>query len=208
VKYIFYESFRYFSLLFGENGLDNGVHFIAWPLKNGHVHNKAFNKFDKNDVLREITKKWISGPQFHELFRMADKNKCKLGKGMRPRKVKIENIIDICEVGLAYDGALLVSALCEFVEMLGRDGVDAPINRLQFFQKRLKYGLPTETTIVLYELGFSDRVISQNLATSLNLAATQKKEIVKALKQDREVAKAVIEKYPSYFVDRMNEILQ
>jgi len=27
VKYICYESFRYFSLLFGENGLDNGVHF-------------------------------------------------------------------------------------------------------------------------------------------------------------------------------------
>jgi len=27
VKYIFYENGRYFSLLFGENGLDIGVHF-------------------------------------------------------------------------------------------------------------------------------------------------------------------------------------
>jgi len=27
VKYIFYENARYFSLLFGENGLDNGGHF-------------------------------------------------------------------------------------------------------------------------------------------------------------------------------------
>lgn len=186
----------------GDEALDR-----VWPLIMGHVHNKAFNKFDKKDVLKEITKKWISGTPFHQLFRIADNNKCKLGKGKRPRKVKIENIIDICEGGLAYDGALLVSALCEFVEMLDREGTGDPINRLQIFQKRLKYGLPTETTIALYELGFSDRVIAQDLAASLNLAATQKKDLVKALKKDRDGARAVMEKYPSYFQERMNELL-
>ncbi len=181
---------------------------LVWSLITGHVHNKAFNKFDKKDVLKEITKKWISGTPFNQLFRIADNNKCKLGKGKRPRKVKIENIIDICEGGLAYDGALLVSALCEFVEMLGREGTGDPISRLQLFQKRMKYGLPTETTIALFELGFSDRVIAQDLATSLNLAATQKKDLVKALKKDRDGARAVMERYPSYFQERMNELLQ
>ena len=181
---------------------------LAWPLITGHIHNKAFNKFDKKDVLREISKKWISGAPFHELFRIADKNKCRLGKGKRPRKVKIENIIDICEGGLAYDGALLISAMCEFVKMLEREGTGDLINRLQLFQKRLKYGLPTETTIALYELGFSDRVISQDLAASLNLSATQKKDLVKALKRDRDGANAVMEKYPGYFQERMNELLQ
>jgi len=181
---------------------------LVWSLLTGHVHNKAFNKFDKKDVLKEITKKWISGTPFNQLFRIADNNKCKLGKGKRPRKVKIENIIDICEGGLAYDGALLVSGLCEFVEMLDREGTGDPINRLQLFQKRMKYGLPTETTIALFELGFSDRVIAQDLATSLNLAATQKKDLVKTLKKDRDGARAVMEKYPSYFQERMNELLQ
>ena len=181
---------------------------LVWSLITGHVHNKAFNKFDKKDVLKEITKKWISGTPFNQLFRIADNNKCKLGKGKRPRKVKIENIIDICEGGLAYDEALLVSALCEFVEMLDREGTGDPINRLQLFQKRMKYGLPTETTIALFELGFSDRVIAQDLATSLNLAATQKKDLVKALKKDRDGARAVMERYPSYFQERMNELLQ
>ncbi|WP_035242118.1 DEAD/DEAH box helicase [Desulfobacter vibrioformis] len=193
------------ELIAAQNG--DEVLDLAWPLITGHVNNKAFNKFDKKDVLKEITKKWISGTPFHELFRIADKNKCKLGKGKRPRKVKIENIIDICEGGLAYDGALLVSALCEFVEMLDREGIGDPINRLQLFQKRLKYGLPTETTIALYELGFSDRVISQDLAASLNLVATQKKDLVKALKKDRDGANAMMEKYPIYFKERMNEIM-
>ena len=76
-----------------------------------------------------------------------------------------------------------MSTLCEFIEMLDREGTGDPINRLQLFQKRLKYGLPTETTIALYELGFSDCVIAQNLAVSFNLAATQKKELVKAMKK-------------------------
>ena len=34
----------------------------------------------------------------------------------------------------------------------------------------------------LDELGFTDRVIAQDLAASVNLTATQKKDIVKALK--------------------------
>ncbi len=194
------------ELIAAQNGDD--VIDLVWPLTTEYVHNRAFNKFDKKDIRKEIAKKWISGTPFHELFRIADKNKCKLGKGKRPRKAKIENIIDICEGGLAYDGALLVSALCEFVEMLDREGTGDLVNRLQLFQKRLKYGLPAETTIALYELGFSDRVIAQDLAASLNLTATQKKDLVKALKQDRDGARAVMEKYPAYFQERMNELLQ
>lgn len=181
---------------------------LVWSLLTEHVLNKAFNKFDKKDVLKEITKKWISGNPFNQLFRIADNNECKLGRGKRTRKVKIENIIDICEGGLAYDGALLVSALCEFIEMLDRDGTGDSINRLQLFQKRMKYGLPTETTIALFELGFSDRVIAQDLAASLNLEATQKKDLLKALKNDQDGATGVMEKYPAYFQDRLNKLLQ
>jgi len=194
------------ALLGAQNGED--LFDITWPLIAGHIYNRAFNKFDKKDVLKDITKKWMSGTQFHELFRIADNNKCRLGKGKRPRKVKLENIIDICEGGIAYDGALLVSAVCEFVEILDRDGTGDSINRLQLFQKRLKYGLPTETAVSLYELGFSDRVISQDLIVSMNLTATQKKDLVKVLKQNQDDAKAVMDKYPSYFQERLNELLQ
>ncbi|HEY0921692.1 DEAD/DEAH box helicase [Rheinheimera pacifica] len=193
------------ELIAAQNG--DKVIDLMWPLITELVHNKAFNKFDNKDVLREITKKWISGHPFHELFRVSDNNKCRLGEGEKPRKVKIENIIDICEGGLAYDGALLMSALCEFVVMLDHEETGDSINRLQLFQKRLKYGLPSETTIALYELGFSDRVVAQDLATSVHLRMTQKKELIKELKIERDRAIAVMEKYPSYFLKRMNEIV-
>lgn len=194
------------ELIAAQNG--DEIIDLVWPLIVRHVHNKAFNKFDKKDVLKEITKKWISGTTFHELFRIADKNNCRLGKGVRPRKVTIENIIDLCEGGIAYDGALLVGALCEVVEVMDREETDGLINHLQLFQKRLKYGLPTETSIAIYELGFSDRVISQDLEQSLNLTSVRKNTLIGELNAKKDLLKASISKYPIYYQNRMAELLE
>jgi hypothetical protein len=181
---------------------------LAWPLLTRHINSGVFTKFDKPEVLKEIAYGWISGKPFSDLLKIIRKRKTKMIWGTRRREFKIDHVVDVCEGTLAYDGALVVGAVCEFIETLDQDGTGDLINRLQLFQKRLKYGLPTETTIALYELGFSDRVIAQDLAASLNLAATQKKDLVKALKKDRNGARAVTEKYPSYFQERMNELLQ
>lgn len=181
---------------------------LAWPLLTRHINGGIFTKFDKPEVLKEISHGWISGKRFSDLLKIIRKRKAKMIWGSRRREFKIDHVVDVCEGTLAYDGALVVGAVCEFIETLDQDGTGDLINRLQLFQKRLKYGLPTETTIALYELGFSDRVISQDLAASLNLAATQKKDLVKALKKDLDGAMAVMEKYPAYFQERMNELLQ
>ena len=180
---------------------------LAWPLLTRHINGGVFTKFDKPEVLKEIAHGWISGKPFSDLLKIIRKRKAKMIWGTRRREFKIDHVVDVCEGTLAYDGALVVGAVCEFIETLDQDGTGDLINRLQLFQKRLKYGLPTETTIALYELGFSDRVIAQDLATSLNLDATQKKDLVKALKKNRDGARAVMEKYPSYFQERMNELL-
>jgi len=73
------------------------------------------------------------------------------------------------------------------------------INHLQIFQKQLKYGLSTETTIALYEFGFSYRVISQNLIASLRLTAARKNSLVNALKQHGDGAESVMENTQDIF---------
>lgn len=180
---------------------------LAWPLLTRHINGGVFTKFDKSEVLKEIAHGWISGKPFSDLLKIIRKRKAKMIWGTRRREFKIDHVVDVFEGALAYDGALVVGAVCEFIETLDQDGTVDLINRLQLLQKRLKYGLPTETTIALYELGFSDRVIAQDLVTSLSLDATQKKDLVKTLKKDRDGARAVMEKYPSYFQERMNEIM-
>ena len=181
---------------------------LAWPLFTRHINSGVFTRFDKREVLKEIAHGWISGKPFSDLLKIIRKRKAKMIRGTRRIEFKIDHVVDVCEGTLAYDGALVVGAVCEFIETLDQDGTGDLINRLQLFQKRLKYGLPTETTIALHELGLSDRFIAQDLAASLNLAATRKKDLVEALKRDQGGARAVMEKYPGYFQKRMNELLQ
>ncbi|HDL5699324.1 TPA: hypothetical protein PXE99_001135 [Mannheimia haemolytica] len=151
---------------------------------------------------------WIAGHSFYELFLLAET--CRIGEGERPRKVKIENIIDIFERGIAYDGVLLINALIEFLELIDLNDYDSKLlfERLQFIQKQFKYGLPSKTSIILYELGFSDRTISQELIRLLDLTSNQKDELLEELKQKAEIVKDIMDRYPSYFQKVMLRILE
>ena len=180
---------------------------LIWPLLAKYIHNNAFNKFNNKDVLKSIVLEWILGTTYHKLFIIADTHNCTLGTGKRPRKVKIDHIIDICESGIAYDGALIISAFCEFIEMLEREGTEDLVKYLKLFQKRIKYGLPTETTITIYELGFSDRVIAQDLALTLNTTEHVNKYIIQLLKQNKDKIIYTINKYPRYYFDVMNRYI-
>ena len=180
---------------------------VVWPMLLKHIHNSIFNKCDKPAVLQEIAREWIQGKQFHQLLGTLRKWKAKLIWGTRRREFKIDHIVELCESGFAYDGALLIGALSEFVELVEQEETSELVSRLQLFQKQLKYGLPTKATIVLYELGFSDRVVALDLASSLGFIAVQKKDIINALKGNKDKAHSVIEQYPNYFLERFEEIM-
>ena len=193
------------KLIVAEN--NNEIIEALWEIMKIYIRNKSFNKFNKPDILLEMVKKWVSGCSFSEIYQFSKDNDCKLGYGTRPRKIKIENIVDIFEGGIAYDASLFVSTLAEFTNLLERNDKIKLFNILQFFQKHLKYGLPTKTAIALYEMGFADRVIAQDLALSLGLISIEKQEIIEELKKNKEKSQEVMAKYPSYFQNEMLKIL-
>lgn len=186
---------------------NNEIIEALWEIMKIYIRNKSFNKFNKPDILLEMVKKWVSGRSFSEIYQFSKDNDCKLGYGTRPRKIKIENIVDIFEGGVAYDASLFVSTLAEFTNLLERNDKIKLFNILQFFQKHLKYGLPTKTAIALYEMGFADRVIAQDLALSLGLISIEKQKIIEELKKNKEKSQEVMAKYPSYFQNEMQKIL-
>ena len=193
------------KLIVAEN--NNEIIETLWEIMKNYIRNKSFNKFNKPDILLEMVKKWVSGCSFSEIYQFSKDNDCKLGYGTRPRKIKIENIVDIFEGGIAYDASLFVSTLAEFTNLLERNDKIKLFNILQFFQKHLKYGLPTKTAIALYEMGFADRVIAQDLALSLGLISIEKQKIIEELKKNKEKSQEVMAKYPSYFQNEMLRIL-
>jgi hypothetical protein len=81
------------------------------------------------------------------------------------------------------------------------------IKRLQAFQKRLKYGLQRKAVIAIYELGFSDRVISQDIFKSLNITSIYMEDIKKELRLKKDTAILFIDRYPSYYAKRMKEFV-
>ncbi len=69
-------------------------------------------------------------------------------------------------------------------------------------------GKTKATELILRSAFLADRVISQDIVASMSLTAVQKNELLKVLKQNGATAKAVMGKYPSYFQERLNELLQ
>jgi replicative superfamily II helicase len=181
-----------------ENILNN-----IWELFSQHIHNKNFEKFNNKEILQEITNQWILGNNFYDLLDLVTKSNCRIGDGTSTRYVTIDHIVDICENGIAYDGGLLVGAICEFIP----DTFPDLVNRLQIFQKRIKYGLPFEAAIALHELGFSDRVIAQEMAINLKLTSSTKEGMISELRQNKTIAENITKKYPMYFQNRLESVI-
>lgn len=188
--------------------IKNEIEFIdtVWPLFIDFIDNGVFVKIDNYEILKSIVFEWICGKSFRELLQIVHKQNIKMIWGSCRRNIEIEHIVDLCERSIGYDGSLVVSAICEFILSLTQDN-EEQLYRLQFLQKRLKYGLPTETSILLYEIGFSDRVIAQDIACTLSLVSTQKDELLVELREKKKEATEIINNYPTYFQEKMAEIL-
>ena len=186
---------------------EEGALELLWPLLSQHIKGGIFAKFNKPEIRKEIACGWINGVSFAKLFAIIQKHGARRVWGTQLRDFKIDDIVDLCEGSLAYDGTLVVGAVCEFVKMHSNGIAEDVIKLLNNFQKRLKYGLPTKTAVVLYELGFADRAIAQDLEYKLNLTAEQRTGVASALLQSAERAIKVSEKYPAYFREKLNDIL-
>jgi hypothetical protein len=181
---------------------DEDIIELIWPLFMEHIKNKIFKKFDV-DLLKKISKKWIEGSPYHELLSIINGDEAETGKN----SLNIEDIVEICERALSYDGNLIINAICEFIIAIGNGSNENLIKRLQAFQKRLKYGLPRKAVILIYELGFSDRVISQGMAKSLNINSINMEDIKNELRSKKDEAISFIDLYPSYYAKRMKEFI-
>ncbi len=182
---------------------------VVWPLLIKHGSRGIFKKFDETDVLKEIAIGWINGTSFNDLLLILRNHGTRMKWGAtKHRDFRIDDVVNLCEGELAYDGSMLIGSLCEFVQILDCRATQVLSRYLQRLQKRLKYGVPSKTAIDLYEIGMSDRVVCQDIARSLNLSATNKASLVAELRQARTGVNEVITKYPAYFQQRMADILQ
>ncbi len=180
---------------------------LIWPLLHSHITNGVFKKFDHAGAQQQAMKMWLTGEPFFAILASMRDLGAKIIWGNQRRDFTIDHIVDLCESGFAYDGALLIGSICEMIDLIEvEDGSDL-VHRLHLFQKRIKYGLPTETAIVAYELGFADRVIAQELTENLELAGATKAKMIKEIRKRSGDAKEILSEYPAYFQARLDELI-
>ncbi len=171
-----------------------------WPILLNNIKTGSFQKCSQRESLLLIATEWINGDPFVELLNTLHSNNIQMAWGRFFRNYDIDHVVDICENGLSYEGGLIVSAIIDFLSDNQDDlGIAVLINNLQNLLKRLKYGLESPQAIVLYEMGFSDRVVSGQLAGILEDLPADKETIRLALRSRREQVFRVLDTFPQYF---------
>ncbi len=142
----------------------------------------------------------MEGRPFSELLTVLQQGDVRVGG--RHSRPKVENLVEICESGFGYDEAMLVSTMADLVEPLNEELSAA----LFAIHKRFKYGLPSQTAVVFYELGFADRIVSMALA-ALFPQVRDRAMAMFSLRSQRNRAEAVIDAFPSYFAAVFAELI-
>ncbi|WP_339372797.1 hypothetical protein [Paenibacillus elgii] len=110
-----------------------------------------------------------------------------------------KNLIEICDNSLSYEGALILAAIIELLPMVSDEEINDISELIEDYQKKLKYGLPSRKAITIYELGFSDRVIAQQLTELLGVGRSSKRVTIRQLKNNEETVTKLLADYPTYF---------
>jgi len=169
-----------------------------WPIIAINIQNTNFRKCNTPSALTILGNSWIQGKTYAIIFREFE-NSAMYRAGKQLWSYKIEDVIDICENGLAYHGVLTLGAIIELIPSLAIEKGGELVDALRVLQKKLQYGLPDQMAIMLYELGFADRVVAIELSALLIDIPVEKDIVMHTLKANQEKVFQKLDRYPSYF---------
>lgn len=182
-----------------------GIFEIVWPCIAARIGLDNFRKWQPPDSLKSFALAWLQGNSFGTIHSAMLAAGAKIGLGAKPRNPKIEHVVELGEGGFGFDGAHAIAGIVEVYGLLRPEAETLTIGLLEALHKRFKYGLPSQTSVVLYELGFADRVIASALATALG-PVDSKADVKAALRAHREDFAELLSQYPAYFVELLERV--
>lgn len=185
---------------------DRDLIVLIWPLIIEYTRSRLLRKCRPPQAAQEITQGWLNGDAFSVIHDSIASLKPHVGDGDRPRKLTIENIVEICENALAFDGAMLIGAIAEVTNYL-RPEDELLRKRLELLQKRMKYGLPQESHVAIYESGFSDRVVADDISQIIGQCSSRR-QVIRELHSKESAIRTAIDRYPDYFRHILDQLLK
>jgi POLQ-like helicase len=165
---------------------------------------KKLARYGNIQELLQVMMMWINGESFERILKYMNDNDIKIYKRGSYRDVMIDNVVELCESCFGYQCSLILSALSEMVKnVLNSSDKFEMLNEIA---RSLKYGLADETAILIYEMGFSDRIVSQEIFSTIPFAK-DKRDLKRLLKNNSQRVYELLNPYPSYFSVTLAQII-
>ena len=84
------------------------------------------------------------------------------------------------------------------------EGIAILISKLLLLQRKLKYGVCSETAISICEKVFNDRLLANSIAGQIRVESIDTNHIIEALKTCKNSILKFLSVYPTYFSARIN----
>ncbi len=117
----------------------------------------------------------------------------------------MEDIVEICDNTIGYQSTPMIAGVAENLGVLNPDGAADCIRNLGTLQKQVKYGIADADEIVIYELGFADRVIAQALRPVI--ASAEGRTVRQRLRNRAGAVRETLQRFPRYFSVCLSSLL-
>lgn len=171
-----------------------------------YSENKCLKAVLTESEIPGIANMWINGMSYKQIFEYATEKNVKIIRRKKETEIQLSEIIGICDDGFGYSSILTINAVSELLGLNYEESGDACI-LLAELSKQMRYGLPTQKSIIIYESGFADRVISLRLASELHgIRIKTKRQFQRTAQKRKDILMEVLNEFPQIFLDRMAEL--
>ena len=175
---------------------------MLWPYLYRYSSNKCLKMFSDDDALG-LCVKWINGEPFPSIMRSANQI-----RRVPAKELKLGNIVDLCEQGFGYEISMILGTLLELIRLDLPPIAEHIEQRFLLTQKSLKHGVANHVDAILYELGFADRKLVQDISQAIEISPMNisVREVIRAVKAVPNLKSQLLSGYPEYFSKRYDEI--
>ena len=132
----------------------------------------------------DICQMWLDGCSFVEMYESTS--------------LPIADLEDICNKSISYELSFFVGSIIDIIEISDENIVN-PLPNLLRLQRRLKYGVKTETAVSICEKIFNDRFLANLLADEIGHDTIETNSIVGVIQSHKDDILDILSAYPTYF---------
>lgn len=171
-----------------------------------YSENNRLNAVITKSEIENIAIMWINGTPYKQILEYAIEKDVRIIRRKKEQEIQLDEIIEICDEGFGYASTLIINAISELLE-LNFEESEYACKLLSGLCKRMRYGLPTQKSIIIYESGFADRIISLKLAAELHgIRIETKKQFQRAAKEKKDILAEVLSEFPQIFHENLKNL--